>query len=138
MEKEGSKLEFIKWFSELNKKSIDIAGGKGANLSEIYNLKIPVPPGFVITTIAYDYFIDKAGIKEKIHELLGKINYEDTKQLDEITKEIRALIVSSEVPKEMEEEIIEAYENLGTGVPEGKSAHDIIEDSSIDPSQQIF
>jgi pyruvate,water dikinase len=130
MEKEESKLEFIKWFSELDKNSISVAGGKGANLSEIYNLKIPVPPGFVITTVAYDHFIDKAGIREKIHELLGKINYEDTKQLDETTKEIRALIVSSEVPKEMEEEIVEAYENLGTDVSEGKSAHDLIEDSS--------
>ena len=56
MQKEDS-IEFIKWFSELNKNSIKVAGGKGANLAEIYNLKISVPPGFVITAQAYDYFI---------------------------------------------------------------------------------
>ncbi|KKL59520.1 hypothetical protein LCGC14_2214550, partial [marine sediment metagenome] len=53
------KIDFIKWFSELNKDSGSIAGGKGANLSEIFNLKISVPPGFVVTAQAYDYFIKK-------------------------------------------------------------------------------
>ncbi len=111
--KEGkNKIEFIKWFSELNKSSGNIAGGKGANLAEIYNLGTPVPPGFVVTAQAYDYFIEKAGIKEKIRGLLNRINYENTKTLDEITKQIRALIIDSKLPEEMQEEIIEAYENL--------------------------
>ncbi len=107
------KEKFIKWFSNLNKDSGNIAGGKGANLAEIYNLGVPVPPGFVITAQAYDYFIKD--IKEKIKELLSQINYEDTKKLDEITKNIRALIVDSKFSKEMKEEIIEAYENLDIG-----------------------
>jgi len=83
--------DFVKWFSELNKSSGNIAGGKGANLSEIYNLKIPVPAGFVVTAQAYDYFIEKAGIKEKIQELLSTIDYENTKQLDDTAKQIREL-----------------------------------------------
>ncbi len=112
MSKEKKSIDFIKWFSELNKDSGNIAGGKGANLAEIYNLKISVPPGFVVTAQAYDYFIEKAGLKEKIKEFLARINYEDTKQLDEITKQIRILITDSIFPKEIEEEIIEAYENL--------------------------
>lgn len=112
-EKEGeNKIDFIKWFSELNKDSGSVAGGKGANLSEIYNLKISVPPGFVITAQAYDYLIEKSGIEEKIKELLAKIDYENTKQLNEITKEIRELITNSKIPKEMEKEILEAYEHL--------------------------
>ncbi|HLD37807.1 MAG TPA: phosphoenolpyruvate synthase, partial [Candidatus Nanoarchaeia archaeon] len=41
-----------------------------------------------------------------------KIDYENTKQLDESTKQIRELIINSEFPKEMREEIIEAYETL--------------------------
>jgi len=109
---EKKDVDFIKWFSELNKNSGNVAGGKGANLAEIYNLKVPVPPGFVVTAQAYDSFIKKAGIKEKIQELLKKINYEDTKQLEDITKQIRELIIKSKFPKEMEEEILESYENL--------------------------
>ncbi len=111
--KNNSKLEIIKWFSEMNKNSGNIAGGKGANLSEMYNLRIPVPPGFVVTAQAYDYFIKEANLNEKIKELLQKIEYEDTEQLEKITKEIRLLIEKATFPKIMEEEILEAYENLG-------------------------
>lgn len=111
-ENPNSKPDFVKWFSELNKDSGLIAGGKGANLAEIYNLKISVPPGFVVTAQAYDYFVEKSGIKEKIKELLKKIDYENTELLNTITEEIRKTITDSEFPKEMEEEILEAYENL--------------------------
>lgn len=105
-------VEFVKWFSELNKDSGNIAGGKGANLSEIYNMKIPVPPGFVITAQAYDYFIEKSKIDDKIKKLLSSINYEDTKQLNQATEQIRKLITNSKLPEEMEKEIIESYEHL--------------------------
>ncbi len=119
LEKEGNKSDsknkpdFIKWFSELDKNSGLVAGGKGANLAEIYNLKISVPPGFVVTAQAYDYFVEKSGIKEKIKELLKTINYEDTELLNNVTEKIRKSITNSEFPKEMEEEILEAYESLG-------------------------
>jgi len=111
--KEGkNSSEFVKWFSELNKDSGKVAGGKGANLAEIYNLKVPVPPGFVVTAQAYDHFIKNAKLDEKIKELLSIIDYENTAQLDEITKQIRIFILDSKFPKEIEEEIIESYENL--------------------------
>ena len=93
LESREQNIAFVKWFSELNKGSGSIAGGKGANLAEIYNLGIPVPPGFAVTAQAYDYFIKTAGLNEKIKILLGKIDYEDTKKLDEITKEIREFII---------------------------------------------
>ena len=67
-QKEGD--DFIKWFSELDKNSIKVAGGQGATLAEIYNLKISVPLGFVITTSAYDSLIKSSNLKEKINKLL--------------------------------------------------------------------
>jgi len=109
---EPQKVDFVKWFSELNKDSGKVAGGKGANLGEIYNLKIPVPPGFVVTAQAYDYFIEKAGLDDEIKKLLSNIEYEDTKQLDTITSEIRTLITKAEMPQEMQDEIIESYNHL--------------------------
>ncbi len=109
-----SVTDFVKWFSELNKNSGNVAGGKGANLAEIYNIRVNVPPGFVITAQAYDYFIERAGFKEKIQQLLGQIDYENTEELNKITEKIRELIVNAKLPKEMEEEILEAYELLDT------------------------
>jgi len=104
--------KYVAWFSELNKDSKAIAGGKGANLAEIYNLGLPVPPGFVVTAQAYEYFIEKAGIKEKIREKLSSIKYEDTKQLEGAAKEIRDLILKSPFPDDLAKTIIEDYENL--------------------------
>ncbi len=133
---ESPKIDFVKWFSELNKTSGNIAGGKGANLAEIYNLKVAVPPGFVVTAQAYDYFIKKSGLATEIKNLLDKINYEDTQKLNEITTQIRKIITQFPMPKEMEEEILEAYSHLDA--PEGlnamqQSALDILKPSSDPP-----
>src|SRR4030043_1023082 len=114
MKEKEEKVDFIKWFSELDKNSINLAGGKGANLAEMYNAKVNVPPGFVVTAQAYDYFIEKAGLKEQIEKLLEGIDYEDTKKLNEITEKIRNLIERGNFPKEMQEEILESYELLDT------------------------
>ena len=79
---------------------------------------------------------DDSEIVKQIKELLDRIDYEDTKQLDEITKQIRVFINDSEFPKEMEEEILEAYENLSASKFESVegSALDILKTSS----EQIF
>ena len=131
MKEKKEAVEFIKWFSELNKDSGKVAGGKGANLAEIYNLKIPVPPGFVITAQAYNYFIEKAGLKEQIQKLLEGLDYEDTEKLDEITKKIRDSILNAKMPKEMEEEILENYGILDVGdlKDSKKGALDILKSS---------
>src|ERR671926_237460 len=45
-------------FSEGNKDQKDLLGGKGANLAEMTNLGLPVPPGFTITTDACRYYLE--------------------------------------------------------------------------------
>jgi pyruvate,water dikinase len=132
MKRGSSNIDFVKWFSELNKNSGEFAGGKGANLAEIYNMKIPVPPGFVVTAQAYDYFMEKVGLKEKIKELLEEIEYENTESLDGITQQIRDLITETDFPKEMKDEILESYNCLGGNRLENAqgSALDILKTSS--------
>ncbi|GIH20609.1 pyruvate, phosphate dikinase [Rugosimonospora africana] len=45
-------------FAEGNKDLNDLLGGKGANLAEMTNLGLPVPPGFTITTDACRVYLD--------------------------------------------------------------------------------
>jgi len=106
------KEEYILWFSELGKEDIVLAGGKGANLGEMYNSKMPVPPGFVITTKAYELFLENTGLSKQIKEKLVGLDEEDTDKIEEIGKEIRDLIEVEKIPDEVEAEILEAYENL--------------------------
>ncbi|MDO8508070.1 MAG: phosphoenolpyruvate synthase [Nanoarchaeota archaeon] len=104
--------QFVKWFSELSNKDVPIAGGKGASLAEMYNNKFPVPPGFMITAQAYQYFIDKSGLLEKIKHTLQNLNIEDTDSLNEATEKIRESIKGASMPKELADQILEAYDIL--------------------------
>ncbi len=109
---QDSEQDFVKWLSELDKESGKIAGGKGANLAEMYNAKMPVPPAFVITAQAYAYFIEKTGLNDEIIELVESIDPDNTKQLEEIANKIRELIKKQKMPQELKEEITESYETL--------------------------
>ena len=56
----------------------DLLGGKGANVAEMTNLGIPVPPGFTITTEVCNYFMEHdhaypAALKDEVDENLRKI-----------------------------------------------------------------
>ena len=42
----------ILWFKDISKNDIPAVGGKGANLGEMTNFGIPVPPGFAVTSYA--------------------------------------------------------------------------------------
>src|SRR3990167_4070725 len=106
----GKEMGFVKWFSELNNKDVSVAGGKGASLAEMYNNHFPIPPGFVVTAQAYAYFITQTGLAEKIARTLGRFNVEDTNELNDASKKIREMIDNADMPRDLEEEIIEAYE----------------------------
>src|SRR3974390_1036222 len=54
---ERSVPKFVYDFTEGNKDLKDLLGGKGANLAEMTNLGLPVPPGFTITTDACRYYL---------------------------------------------------------------------------------
>ncbi|MEU3097586.1 pyruvate, phosphate dikinase [Streptomyces sp. NPDC006967] len=51
-------MKFVYDFTEGNKDLKDLLGGKGANLAEMTNLGLPVPPGFTITTEACKTYLD--------------------------------------------------------------------------------
>jgi len=108
----GDVKGFVKWFSELSNKDISIAGGKGASLAEMYNNKFPVPPGFIVTAQAYDYFIEKSALRNNIFDIINSIDVDNTTQLDSMAKKIRTLIEDAQMPHDLRDEIFEAYQIL--------------------------
>ncbi|HNN47688.1 MAG TPA: PEP/pyruvate-binding domain-containing protein, partial [Marmoricola sp.] len=67
---------FVFDFAEGNKDQKDLLGGKGANLAEMTNLGLPVPPGFIITTEACRGYFEQGGppeglVDEVLHHLAG-------------------------------------------------------------------
>ena len=105
-------MSYIAWFKNLSKDSIDTAGGKGANLGEMFNIGLPVPGGFAVTAQTYGLFIKKTGLDKKIATLLKNLNVEDTKELQKRAQQIQDLISSTPMPKDMGQEIINNYDLL--------------------------
>ncbi|HYK68670.1 MAG TPA: pyruvate, phosphate dikinase [Streptosporangiaceae bacterium] len=58
--------KFVYDFSEGNKDMKDLLGGKGANLAEMTNLGLPVPPGFIITTDACRYYLQHGAVPDSL------------------------------------------------------------------------
>ena len=99
-------------FEDLSKSDIGIAGGKGANLGELTQAGIPVPPGFVVTAQAYEKFMEEAGINDKVMSILDEIDINDTKALQAAAEEIKNMIKESSIPEDMIIMIREAYNQL--------------------------
>ncbi|ASJ04123.1 phosphoenolpyruvate synthase [Thermococcus barossii] len=113
-----SEYKFIKWFEELGKGDVALVGGKGANLGEMTNAGIPVPPGFCVTAEAYKYFVenvkleDGKTLQEWIMDVIAQTNVDDSKQLQENTAKIRQKIIELPMLPEIAEEIERAYKEL--------------------------
>ncbi|PIN73502.1 phosphoenolpyruvate synthase [Candidatus Woesearchaeota archaeon CG10_big_fil_rev_8_21_14_0_10_45_16] len=103
---------YVKWFKDLNKDSIAVAGGKGSNLGEMFNLGLPVPEGFAVTAQTYKEFIEVTGIKDKIQSYLKDLDMEDTSRLQQSAAAIQKLITSTTIPEDIADEIKDNYELL--------------------------
>jgi pyruvate,water dikinase len=111
---EGQKA--IVWFNEVSKNDISLVGGKGANLGEMTNAKIPVPPGFIVTANAYYDFLQRSGISDKIRELLEPLDVNDSKRLQQVANKVKQIMLNATMPPELAREIREAYIKMGRGL----------------------
>ncbi len=100
-------MKLILNFTEVRKEDIAIAGGKGANLGELIHANMPVPPGFIITTKAYDSFVSQNHLEKIISANLQNKNNDGVA--------IRSAFIESKIPEEVKKEVLRAYSELGTG-----------------------
>jgi len=114
LRKGSSREKLTLWFEEIGKEDVPLVGGKVANLGEMLQAGIPVPPGFAVTAQAYKRFITETGIAQKIYktieETVTDINI--PQQFEEASKRVRKIIESTSMPREIEEAIEKAYKEL--------------------------
>ncbi len=99
-------------FSQLNKTHIPTAGGKGANLGEMTTAGFPVPGGFVLTTPAYDAFVQTNGLQEQIVELAQNVAMDDPSAGQMASEKISALFLQGALGDALSGEITDAYSQL--------------------------
>lgn len=112
--KQGTK--YIVWFDEVNKDDISLVGGKGANLGEMTSARIPVPPGFIVTSEAYFEFLKTSKLAGEIRKLLQNLDVNDSKKLQEISSTIKSRFAALSMPEDLANQIKVAYQKLGGGL----------------------
>ncbi len=102
----------ILWFRQIDLQDVNLVGGKGGNLGEMYQLGIPVPNGFVVTSKAYFQFIEENNLKPKIKDILKTTDVDQPDQLHSASKKIRSLIRKSPINESISLDIMKSYKKL--------------------------
>jgi Phosphoenolpyruvate synthase/pyruvate phosphate dikinase len=98
---------YVFGFQDIDQAKLLIVGGKGANLGELSKIEgIHVPDGFCISTEAFKRIIDESSVINKLLDQLSLLKVEDRDKIRYLSEEIRSVIESIVIPKEINEEII--------------------------------
>lgn len=108
----GAGNELIVLLTRIRRTDVAIAGGKGANLGEMIAGGLPVPPGFVVTTRAWERFVAESGIGDRIATLMAGADPDDPDRLNEASTALRALIANTALPSDLDQAIANAYRAL--------------------------
>jgi len=142
--------KFILWFDELDMNDVALAGGKNASLGEMYQKMskkgIKIPNGFAVTSAAYEHFIKEAEIGDKIKSILKGVDTSNIEDLRTRGYQTRETILMANFPKDLEKEIVKAYEklskeygenNIDTAVRSSATAEDL-PDASFAGQQESY
>ncbi|WP_254537270.1 phosphoenolpyruvate synthase [Halomarina litorea] len=131
----------VLWLDDVGSDDLGAVGGKGASLGELTGAGLPVPPGFVVSAGTYRSFIEETGIDEDLFTAVD-VDSDDSSALAAASSRAEELILGTEMPQEIREEILETYADLGDGeafvaVRSSATAEDL-PDASFAGQQETF
>lgn len=105
------------WLKELGTEHNDLVGKKCANLGELTKAGFHVPPGFALSVHAYDRFMKETEVTPRLLEFLANFRGDpdsvaDTVKYDSASREMRSIVESIRMPRDMEETIRSRYSEL--------------------------
>jgi pyruvate, water dikinase len=111
--------EFIRWFSDISLADVPSVGGKNASLGELYRellaTGVRVPNGFAITADGYRHFLRASGLEVEIAALVRGLQTTDLAALAACGLAIRQKITGADMPVDLRDDIVAAYERLSEG-----------------------
>ena len=103
---------FVLWIDDPAAVGSRLLGGKFGSLAEMTAGGFAVPGGFGITTTAYRYFLESAGLAERAREVRAPAVGADLAQVQAISAEFTAAIEAAPLPADLETAIRDAYAEL--------------------------
>src|SRR5688572_24755594 len=105
-------MPYVRWFEELTIHDVPLVGGKNASLGELQRALGPkgigLARGFAMTAEAYREFLKQRGLGTQIRELLAGLDTTDLENLQARGRRVRHAILSAELPREVENQLISA------------------------------
>jgi phosphoenolpyruvate synthase/pyruvate phosphate dikinase len=105
-------MDFIKAFGQIDKDDAASAGGKGASLGEMTRAGIPVPPGFVILSNAFERFLDETNLNTEIDTVLHSVDQREMHTVENASEKIQALILGAKMPEDIALSVQDFYTKL--------------------------
>jgi pyruvate,water dikinase len=105
----------IYWFDELGREHNDMVGKKCANLGQMTRMGLAVPPGFALSLDAYRLFLKESGLAgemERYVQKFGDLKGQGISVFDEMSKTLRGMIESREIPGSLKTQILGFYKDL--------------------------
>src|SRR5438309_1718440 len=114
-----ARLKYVVNFDRLGMRDIEQVGGKNASLGEMIGqlskAGIRVPGGFATTADAFREFLDRSALAARIEARLKGLDADDVQALGRCGAEIRGWIEATPLPKQLQSEVAQAYEELTGG-----------------------
>lgn len=104
--------DFVLWFDQYHESHRPLVGGKNASLGELIAAGLPVPPGFAVTTDAYELLRGTGDLRKVVNALLDQVDHDDPAGLREISTQVRGHIEAADVDGAITSAVAAAYEQL--------------------------
>jgi pyruvate,water dikinase len=109
---------YVLRFEEIDQTRVALVGGKGAHLGALSRIEgIRVPPGFCVTTEAFQRILSSAASIDERLDRLARSNAEDREAIRELSAELRSAIEQLTPPDEVTEAITRALARLAEETP---------------------
>jgi pyruvate,water dikinase len=106
----------VAWFKDVGIHDRPTVGGKGGSLGELTQAGIAVPPGFVVTTSAFEGFLKALEDREPVRAKVSVLDPDDHGAATKLSEELRRRVIEEPMPAEVERAILAAHAELTDGV----------------------
>ena len=100
-------------FEHVRAADLPCVGGKGANLGELAAAGLPVPPGFCVTTAAFERFLDSIACAEGLYASLDALPPDDVERARQVGQRVRDVLHQSPIPADIAHALVEEWQALG-------------------------
>ncbi|MDE3108607.1 MAG: PEP/pyruvate-binding domain-containing protein [Acidobacteriota bacterium] len=104
--------ELIAWFADVGLADRLTVGGKGGSLGELTRAGIPVPPGFVVRTAAFEQFLAAIDKDQSLRARVEALHSDELEKITALSRRLREQVEGAPLPENVSAAIVAALVEL--------------------------